>query len=95
MFKNYLKIAFRSLIKNPYYSIINIGGLAVGIASSILIFLWVADEYSFDRFHKNYNSIYQLYQSQQWTQGISTGNSMPYLLKDVIKEKSSQIKQPP
>lgn len=92
MFKNYFKITLRSLLKKPAYSFINIGGLAIGIASSILILLWLADEYSFDRFHKNYTSIYKLYQSQQWAEGISTGNSMPYLLKDVIQEKSSQIK---
>ncbi len=92
MLRNYLTIAFRNLSRNAVYSFINIGGLAIGIASSILILLWVADEYSFDRFHKNHNNIYKLYQSQQWTEGIGTSNSMPYLLKDVIKEKSSKVK---
>ena len=92
MFRNYLKIAFRSLLKNSTYSFINIGGLAVGIASSILIFLWVADEYSFDRFHKNYESTFQLYQNQQWTQGIGTANSMPFPLKETLQNKIPQIK---
>ncbi len=92
MLHNYLKIAFRSLIKNSAYSFINIGGLAIGIASSILILLWVADEYSYDTFHKNYDSIYKLYQSQQWVQGIGTGTSMPYPMKETIKAKSSQVK---
>lgn len=92
MLRNYFKIAFRSLIKNPAYSFINIGGLAIGLASSILILLWVVDEYSYDRFHKNYNNIYKLYQSQQWAQGIGTGNAMPYPMKEVILSKSSQIK---
>lgn len=92
MLRNYFKIAFRSLIKNPAYSFINIGGLAIGIASGILILLWVADEYSFDRFHKNYNSIYQLFQSQQWAQGTGTGTAMPYPLKEVIKNQSAKIK---
>src|SRR5688572_25036045 len=92
MLKNYFKIAIRSLIKNQAYSFINIGGLAVGLASSILIFLWVADEYSYDRFHENYGSIYKLYQSQQWAQGIGTGNAMPYPMKEAIMNKSSQIK---
>jgi predicted permease len=93
MLRNYFKIAFRSLVKNPAYSFINIGGLAIGLASSILILLWVADEYSYDRFHENYNSIYKLYQSQQWAQGIGTGNAMPYPMKDAIMTKSSQIKK--
>ncbi|HEY3430031.1 MAG TPA: ABC transporter permease, partial [Cyclobacteriaceae bacterium] len=92
MLRNYFKIAFRSLVKNPAYSFINIGGLAVGLASSILILLWVADEYSYDRFHENYGSIYKLYQSQQWAQGIGTGNAMPYPMKEAIMARSSQIK---
>ena len=92
MLRNYIKIAFRSLVKNPAYSFINIGGLAVGLASSILILLWVADEYSYDRFHENYNSIYKLYQSQQWAQGIGTSNSMPYPMKEAIMNRSSKIK---
>jgi putative ABC transport system permease protein len=92
MLRNYFKIAFRSLIKNPAYSFINIGGLAIGLASSILILLWVVHEYSYDRFHTNYSSIYKLYQSQQWAQGIGTGNSMPYPMKEAIMNKSSQIK---
>lgn len=92
MLQNYLKIAIRSLLKNPVYSFINITGLSIGIACSVLILLWVADEYSYDRFHKNYNSIYSLYQSQQWAQGIGTANSMPYPMMETIKDKSSQIK---
>ncbi len=92
MLRNYFKIAIRSLFKNSVYSFINITGLSIGIASSVLILLWVADEYSYDRFHKNYDSVYKLYQSQQWAQGIGTGPAMPYPLKEVIKDKSSQIK---
>jgi len=92
MLRNYFKIAIRSLLKNSVYSFINITGLSIGIACSVLILLWVADEYSYDRFHSNYNSIYKLYQSQQWAQGIGTGNAMPFPLKETIKDKSSQIK---
>ena len=92
MLQNYFKIAIRSLLKNSVYSFINITGLCIGIACSVLILLWVSDEYSYDRFHTNYHSIYKLYQSQQWAQGIGTGNSMPFPLKETIKEKSSQIK---
>lgn len=93
MLRNYFKIAFRSLIKNPAYSFINIGGLAIGLTSSILILLWVADEYSYDNFHENYSSIYKLYQSQQWAQGIGTGIAMPYPMKEAVMSKSSQIKR--
>lgn len=93
MLKSYLKIAFRNLWKNGTYSFINIGGLAVGLASSILIFLWIADEYSFNKFHTNYDKTYQLYQSQEWNMGhIGTVSSMPYPLLEVLPSKASQVK---
>jgi len=91
MFRNYIKIALRSLMKNSFYSFINIGGLAIGIASSMLILLWVADEYSFERFNENYDRIYKVYQSQQWAQGTSAGTSMPYLLLETLKAKEKKI----
>src|ERR1700733_1645782 len=60
MLKNYLKIAFRNIIRHRAYSLINISGLAIGMASSILILLWVQDELSYDRFHKNADQIYRI-----------------------------------
>ncbi len=92
MFKNYLKVAIRNLTRNSVYSFINIAGLAVGIASSILILLWVADEYSYDQFHANYKNIYKVYHTEEWNGHIGTGNSMPYKLKDLLLQKSSDIK---
>jgi len=93
MLFNYFKIALRNLQKNSVYSFINIAGLSIGIASSMLILLWVADEYAFDRFHENYDRIYKVYKSETWAQGIGTGPSMPYPLKEAIKDKSSQVKR--
>lgn len=60
MFKNYLKIAFRNIIRQKAYTIINISGLVVGMASSILILLWVQHERSYDRFHRNADNIYRI-----------------------------------
>lgn len=60
MIKNYLKIAWRNLKKNKFYSLINIAGLSVGLAVGILILLWVEDELSFDTFHKQAKNIYRL-----------------------------------
>ena len=57
MWQNYLKIAFRSIKRYKVYSFINIAGLALGFACVILIFLWVRDEMSFDRFHDNADDI--------------------------------------
>ena len=57
MIKNYLKIAWRNLLKNKGFSVTNILGLTIGITCTILIFLWVQDETAYDKFHNNYNNI--------------------------------------
>src|SRR5579862_4665675 len=60
MLKNYIKTAWRNLVKNKFYSVINMAGLTLGLAIGILILLWVSDELSYDSFHKNAKNIYQL-----------------------------------
>ena len=60
MIKNYLKIAFRNLAKHKGYSFINITGLALGIACCLLIFMYVKDELTFDRYHTNSDRIYRI-----------------------------------
>lgn len=60
MFISYLKIALRNLYKHKLYTLINMSGLAIGIASFILIWLYIFDELSFDRYHRNADNIYRL-----------------------------------
>lgn len=60
MLKNYIKTAWRNLVRNKFYSVINIAGLTLGLAIGILILLWVQDEFSFDSFHKNASNIYRV-----------------------------------
>ena len=60
MIKNYLKIAWRSLWKNKFYTILNISGLSVGLATGIMLLLWVQNELSYDKFNEGYPHIYQL-----------------------------------
>jgi len=57
MFQNYFKIAIRHLQKNKLYALVNIAGLAIGIASCLLIGIYIFDEWSFDKFHKNADRI--------------------------------------
>ncbi len=86
MLKNYFKIAFRNLIKHKKFSIINILGLAIGLACFILIMLWVQDELSYDRFHKNADHIYLVLRSDI---GITSGVTCKMLapaLKDELPE---------
>src|ERR1700722_2768694 len=69
MLKNYFKIALRNLRKSATYSIINITGLAVGLAVSILLLLWVNDELSYDRFNVHADNLYRL--SQKFGDGAN------------------------
>ena len=60
MIKNYFKTAFRNLLQNKVYSFINIAGLSLGLACVMLIILYVKDEVSYDRFHKNAGQVFQV-----------------------------------
>lgn len=61
MFKNYFKVAIRNILKHRFYSFINLFGLTTGIAVSLLITLFIFDELSYDRFHRDAGRIYQIY----------------------------------
>ncbi|NCD71347.1 ABC transporter permease [Mucilaginibacter agri] len=77
MLKNYFKIAWRNLIKNKAHSVINILGLSVGMAVTILIGLWIWDELSFNKSFANYNRIVQVMQHQTFNGVVGTQNDMP------------------
>jgi len=70
--KNYLKVAIRNIIRHKGYSIINIAGLAVGMACFIMISLWVLDEKSYDNFHENADDIYRVVEEQR----VSADNTL-------------------
>ena len=61
MLKNYFKTAWRNLMRGKSFSVINISGLAIGMAGAVLILLWLQNEVSFDKFHKNKDNLYQVY----------------------------------
>jgi len=65
MLKSYMKTSWRSLLRYKVYSTINLLGLAIGIACSLLIFLWIQDELSYDRFHENSDRIYRVISESQ------------------------------
>jgi len=75
MFKNYFKTAWRNLIKNKVSSFINIIGLSVGLATSIIIMLVVVNEFSYNKFNTNLKDIYLLMKNQKQADGISTGDA--------------------
>jgi putative ABC transport system permease protein len=67
MLRNYIVLALRNLRNNRLYSFLNIAGLAVGLAAGVLVLLWVADEFGYNKFHRNLPQIYKVLQNQ--TQG--------------------------
>jgi putative ABC transport system permease protein len=87
MIKNYFKTAWRNLIKNKGYSAINIGGLAIGMAVAMLIGLWIWDELSYDKYHKNYDRIARVMQNQLFNGEVSTQFSNPAVLSQQIRSK--------
>ncbi|HEY2647767.1 MAG TPA: ABC transporter permease, partial [Puia sp.] len=91
MFKNYCKTAFRNLIRNKKFSLINISGLAIGIASSILIFTVVHYELSYDTFQPDYNNIYQVAIEDKFPDNTAYTPGTPYPALDAIRAKFPQI----
>ena len=94
MLNNYLKIALRYLIKSKTYSVINIGGLAIGIACIILIMLWINFEFSYDAFHKNKDQIYwavREYNYPDGTKEYSPVNVLP--LANALTTEYPEIKK--
>ena len=77
MIKSYFKIAWRNLLRNKGYSFINISGLALGMAVSILIGLWMHDELTFNTCHQNYDRIAQVMQHYTSNGKISSGVANP------------------
>jgi putative ABC transport system permease protein len=85
MIRSYFKIAWRNLLKNKIYSLINIGGLAVGMGVAILIALWVYDELSYDKYHPHFDRIAQVMQHQTWNGEIGTQEANPAVLGEEIR----------
>lgn len=86
MWKNNFKIAWRNLVKNKVSSIINIGGLAVGMAVAVLIGMWIYDELSFDKQFKNYDRIAQVIQNVTNNGEKDTWHNVPFPLGDELRK---------
>ena len=91
MFKNYLKVAFRNLLRNKGFSIINISGFAIGMASAVLILLWIQDELSYDRFHKNPDRLCQVWSSDELDGGIRSLVFTPQMLAPALKKDYPEV----
>jgi len=94
MIQNYLVIAFRNILRNKLFSFVNIIGLAFGMSSALLIFLWVNDELLVNRFHSNVDRIYSVMENQKYSDGrLYTFSSTPGPMAPFIKEKYPEIEK--
>jgi predicted permease len=91
MIKNYLKTALRNLRRNKVFSFINISGLALGMACSLLIFLWVQSEYDVDSFNKNSSRLYSVYERQFYNDKVDLFHSTPGLTADEMKKVFPEV----
>ncbi|WP_282048440.1 ABC transporter permease [Maribacter aquivivus] len=91
MFKNYLKIAWRNLIRNKGFSILNIAGLSIGLTVFTLIILWINFELGFDRFHENQERIYEVNNQYDVEGEIWTWNSTPKAMAPAIKKDYPEV----
>lgn len=91
MLKNYFKIAWRNLKKNKFYSSLNILGLALGMSCSFLIWLWVQDELSYNRFYPGQEDIYFVRINGHFNGNLYTNTVTPAPLADALKEDIPEV----
>lgn len=91
MFKNYFKVALRSLLRNKGFSAINILGLAIGMASAAIILLWVQNEISFDRFHEKDKRLFEVWENDTRDGGLQSSIYTPQLMGPALKRDYPEI----
>ena len=91
MIFNYFKIAFRNLVKHKFYAIINISGLAIGIASFILIWLYILDELSYDKYHGQAENIFRVVNVYDFEGVGENSASSPFPLAWTMKNEYSGL----
>lgn len=93
MWRNNIKLAFRSLISNKLFTTINLLGLSIGMAAALLIFIWVQNELSFDRHYPNANNTYRVL-CQWYGEGqVINIDAIPIALKEVAQEEIPEIEE--
>lgn len=93
MIKNIFKIAWRNLLRSKGFSFINISGLAIGMASALLILLWVQHEFSYDNFYQNQSRLYQVWNKGETDEGIGCWNVTPKIIGVALKNNYPEVEQ--
>jgi ABC-type antimicrobial peptide transport system permease subunit len=92
MFISYFKIAWRNIWRNKAFSFTNLAGLAIGMTCTMLILLWVQDEISWDKVHRNHENVYQVMVNRDFNGEITTDKSVPFPLAAAMKNNLPEIK---
>ena len=93
MIRNFFKIAWRNLLRNKGFSFINIFGLAVGMASTTLILLWIQNEISHERFHKKLDRIYTLNNRDKFNGELWAWNTTPKILAPTLQRDYPEVEE--
>ena len=91
MLKNYFKIALRNILRSKGFSFINISGLAIGMASAVLILLWIQNEVSYDKFHTNANRLCEIFGNDKVNGEIRTGMATPEIMAPGLKNDVPEL----
>src|ERR1700760_1485673 len=91
MIRNYLKIAWRNLLKDRQFSFLNLLGLSVGLACALLIGLWIADEYGMERYNPDDSRFYEVMTNNTTSNGIETGRYTPGILAKSLRTEFPEI----
>ena len=91
MFKNNLKIAWRNLIKDRQFTFLNLLGLATGLTCTILIYLWVHDEYQFDKFHEKDARLYQLMEHRKGKGEVFIADESSGILAETVAAQNPDV----
>ncbi|MEZ4903230.1 MAG: hypothetical protein R2822_16460 [Spirosomataceae bacterium] len=93
MFSNYLKIAWRSLIKSKLFTALNLLGLELGLAVSLLLILFVKDEWSFDKYHSKANRIYRVGSTATFDGKSQKVGNAPNVVGPTMKNEVADVEQ--
>ncbi|WP_074405649.1 ABC transporter permease [Aquimarina megaterium] len=91
MFKNYIKIAWRNLKRNKGYSVVNIGGLTIGLSAVIFMLFYINHENSYDVFHTDYDRLFRIERTYVSSIQSDIWDSTPYILSDELKSSIPEI----
>src|SRR5687767_4885151 len=91
MLKHYFLIIYRNFQRSKSYFLINVFGLSTGLACTLLIYLWVRDEYRMNKFHEHDERLYQIMEHQQYADEIMTTTSTPGILAETMKEEIPEV----